>query len=131
MPTRRPNVLLWLYYQYSGKLPTAYREWVLHDGTCKTWMLRVLVRGLLRIAPIAVVMFGGLVVYGGAWPLAMGSVLLGVLVAVRISLTGAAESVDARLSRHGYPSAYGSSLRSKMDETAAERYRAVWRQTGD
>lgn len=131
MAIRRPNPALWLYYQYSGKLPAEYREWVLRDGTCKTWMLRVFIRGLVQITPLAIVMLVGLVLYGGSWPLALGSVLLGILVVVRISLTSSVESVDARLATHGYPPGHGSAVRSRMDEAAAERYRAVWRQNGD
>ncbi len=131
MGIKRPNPALWLYYQYSGKLPDAYREWVLRDATCKTWMLRVFFRGLIQIAPLAAVLFIGLGLYGGSWPLALGSVLLGVLVVVRISLTSSVESTDARLCRHGYPPGYGSTVRNQLDEAAAERYKAVWRRPPD
>jgi hypothetical protein len=127
MATRRPNPALWLHYQFVGKLPDEYREWVLHDATCSTWMLRVFVRGLVQVTPIAAIMLVGLGVYGGSWPSAMGAVLLGVLVVGRIVLTSAVDSVDARLMRHGFPPGHGSAIRIRMDEAAAERYRAVWR----
>lgn len=128
MSRRRPNPAQWLYYQYGGTLPTAYREWVLHDTTCRTWVLRVAVRGLVQIAPLAVVLLVGLGLLGGSWPLAMGSVLLGVLVMLRISLTNSVDSVNARLTRYGYPHGHASAVRNRMDEDAAERYRATWRQ---
>lgn len=131
MAIKRPDPARWLYYQYAGRLSAEYREWVLHDATCRTWVLRVVVRGLLRIAPIAVVLFLGLVLYGGSWPLALGALLLGVLVVLRVTLTGAVESVDARLARHGYPPGHGSAVRNRMGEEAAERYRAAWRRSGD
>ncbi|MBA8822849.1 hypothetical protein FHX42_000178 [Saccharopolyspora lacisalsi] len=131
MSIKRPHPASWLYYQYAGRLPAAYGEWVLHDGTCRTWMLRVVVRGVLRIAPIAAVLFAVLVYFGGAWPVALGALLLGLLVVLRVTLTGAVESVDARLARHGYPPGHGSAVRNRMDEEAAERYRAVWRNSGD
>ena len=127
MSGARPNPLQWLYFQYSGSLPPAYAQWVLHDGTCSTWMLRVIVRGLVQIVPLAVLTGAALVLLGGSWPLVLGSVLLGVLVVARIALTGGAESVDARLVRHGFPPGHGSTVRQQLGEAAAERYRAVWR----
>lgn len=127
MSRRRPNLLRWLYYQYGGVLPAEYREWVLHDVTCKTWVLRVVIRGLLQVAPLAVALFVGLGFFGGSWPIALGALLLGVLVMVRISLTNSVDSVNARLTRYGYPPGHASAVRNQMDAAAAERYRAVWR----
>lgn len=129
--SKRPNPALWLFYQFGGRLPDAYRDWVLHDATCKTWVLRVCVRGLIQIGPFAIALVIGLYLTSGSWPLALGSVLLGVLAVTRITLTSSVDSTDARLARHGYPSGYGSTFRRRQDEAAAERYRAVWRQTGD
>ncbi|MCI2418208.1 DUF5313 domain-containing protein [Saccharopolyspora sp. K220] len=128
MPVKRPNPVLWLYYQYGGTLPARYREWVLRDATCKTWVLRVLVRCLIQVAPLGAVLFVGLGVLGGSWPIAAGALLLGVLVVVRIVLTSSVDSVDARLVRYGYPPGHGSAVRRQRDAEAAERYRAVWRQ---
>jgi len=129
MAITRPNPAWWLYYQYGGTLPERYREWVLHDATCSTWVLRVCLRGLLHIAPLAALLLAGLVWAGGSWPLAAGSVLLGLLVVLRIVLTGSVETVDARLNRHGFPPGHGSAVRSRMDAEAAERYRKAWRHT--
>lgn len=129
MATKRPNPLLWLYYQYGGKLSETYREWVLRDATCKTWLLRVVVRGLVQIAPIAAALLILFALSGGPWPPALGAGLLGLLVVIRISLTSSVESVDGRLARHGYPPGYGSAVRNQKDEAAAARYRAVWRRT--
>ncbi|MEU6131952.1 DUF5313 family protein [Saccharopolyspora sp. NPDC047091] len=127
MAIERPGPLRWLYYQYGGTLPAAYREWVLRDATCSTWVLRVCVRGLLHVLPLIALVFAVLWWAGGSWPIALGSVLLGVLVVLRIVLTSSVESVDARLARHGFPPGHGSAVRSRMDAEAAARYRATWR----
>ncbi|WP_017974570.1 DUF5313 family protein [Actinopolyspora halophila] len=115
MAIDRPGPVRWLYYQYSGRLPEQYRSWVLHDATCRSWMLRVLVRGLVRILPIAALLFFLLGYFGGSWSLAAGSLLLGVLVVVRIALTGSTESVDARTVRHGYSPGYAATVRASRN----------------
>src|SRR5690606_9376408 len=112
-------------------LPVRYRDWVLHDATCRTWLVRKLLRTLIVLVPV----FGALVVVlgmrSGLWPLAAGSVLLGMLVALRITLANAAESVDARLVRYGFPPGHATATRRAADaERAAEeaeRYRQRWR----
>ncbi|HEX3791862.1 MAG TPA: DUF5313 family protein [Pseudonocardiaceae bacterium] len=132
---RAPNPLWWLYYQYGGRLPARYRDWVLRDGTCRTWLLRVLVRGLVLIAPMQAALFIILRLFGISWYLALGALVLGVLVSVRYSLSYAVESVDTRLSRHGYPDGCGSEVRRRAYDEAhagdAERYRVAWRSGGE
>lgn len=122
MARKRPNPVLWLYYQYGGTLPAKYREWVLHDTTCRTWLLRVVLRGLIQLAPamavLIIVLRGWL---GGPWPLVLGSILLGVLVYLRFTLTLATDSVDSRLTRYGYPAGHGTTVR---------RHAAQARETG-
>lgn len=132
MAIKRPNPVLWVWYQYRGKLPDTYRDWVLHDATCKTWWLRVLVRGLVQIAPVCAVLFAALMIFGnGSWGLAVGSVVLGVLVSVRYTMTNCNESVDLRLRNHGFPPEYGSFARKQRDKAEREaeqaRYDARWR----
>ncbi|MCA1190529.1 MULTISPECIES: DUF5313 family protein [Saccharopolyspora] len=127
MAIERPGPVRWLYYQYGGTLPPTYRDWVLRDATCSTWVLRVCLRGLLHVLPLIALLFGVLWWAGGSWPIALGSVLLGVLVVLRIVLTSSVESVDARLARHGFPPGHASAVRSQLDADAAARYRATWR----
>jgi hypothetical protein len=114
MPRKRPNPALWLYYEYGGILPAKYREWVLHDTTCRTWLLRVVLRALVHLAPVmavlALVLRGWL---GGPWALVLGSILLGVLVYLRFTLTVAADSIDSRLTRYGYPPRHGTTVRQQ------------------
>ena len=128
---KRPNPALWLYYQYSGRLPARYREWVLHDGTCRTWLLRVFVRGLVMVAPVVAVLFVVLLLVGHSWPLALGSIVLGLLVNLRYSLSYSEESVDTRLARQGYPLRYGAVVRRAAYDAAhadeARRYREAYR----
>jgi len=135
MVVTRPNPVLWLYYQYGGRLSTKYQGWVLHDGTCRTWLLRVFVRGLVMVAPVAAALFVGFLWLGHSLPLAAGSIVLGLLVSFRCSLPYAVESVDRRLSRHGCPPRYGSLVRQRAYDAAhadeAERYRAAYRATGE
>jgi hypothetical protein len=128
---RRPNPLLWLYYQYGGRLPSSYRDWVLHDATSRTWLVRVLLRTVVWLAPIFAVLLVVLVAAGGSWPIALGSILLGVLVALRFTLANAMESVDARLVKYGFPPGHASATRRARDaekHAAEEReYRDKWR----
>jgi hypothetical protein len=131
MAARRPNPVRWLYYQFGGRLPERYRDWVLHDGTCRTWLLRVFVRGLVVVTPIAAGLFTILLLVGHSWPLATGSVVLGLLVNIRYTLSYSVESVDGRLARHGFPPGHASAVRRQAYEIAhadeAARYRAAYR----
>lgn len=122
--------MLWLYFQFGGRLPHRYRDWVRHDATCRSWLVRKLVRTLIVLAPVFAVLVIVLGTVSGLWPLAAGSVLLGVLVALRIALANAAESVDGRLVRYGFPPGHASATRraatAAADSEAARRYRERW-----
>ena len=52
----RPGPLRWFWYAVGGRLPDAYRPWVLHDLTCRTWPLRHLARLVAQLAPVAIVL---------------------------------------------------------------------------
>ena len=123
--------MLWLYYTYGGRLSERYRDWVLYDGTCQTWLVRALARGLVQIAPIDIALFVGLLAFHVSWYLAAGAVVLGVLVSIRYALSYAIENVDTRLNRHGYPAGHGTAVRHQkyLERHAAEqeRYRAAYR----
>jgi uncharacterized protein DUF5313 len=133
MATPRPNPVLWVYYQFGGTLPDRYGPWVLHDGTCRTWLVRVFLRGLVMVSPVAAGLFTVFLLLGHSLPLALGSIVLGLLVSLRYSGSYAVESVDRRLAGHGYPREYGSTVRREAYDAAhvaeAERYRAVYRPT--
>src|SRR5689334_17412566 len=53
---KRPGPWLWLRYAYGGALPEQYREWVLHDVTAPTWVVRHVLRGAVQFLPFAVVL---------------------------------------------------------------------------
>ena len=132
MAVRRPNPLWWVYYTYGGRLPEQYREWVLRDGTCRTWLLRVFLRGFVQVLPVAIgLLIAFLVLGSGSWPLAVGAVVLGLVGMLRYVLSYSVESVNSRLSRYGYPPGYGTEVRKARyraehaDEQA--RYEAIWR----
>lgn len=125
---KRPNPVRWLYYQYGGRIPDHYRDWVLHDATCRTWLVRVLLRTFVWLAPAFAVLLAVLVTVGGSWPIALGSILLGVLVSLRFAVANAAESVDARLVKYGFPPGHGSAVRARQDAAEEREYRERWRQ---
>jgi hypothetical protein len=136
VPIRRPNPLWWVYYAYGGRLPDRYREWVLHDGTCRTWLLRVFLRGFVQVLPVAIGLLVAFLVLGsGSWPLAVGAVVLGLVGMLRYVLSYSVESVNGRLSRYGYPPGHGTEVRkarykaAHADEQA--RYEAIWRPKDD
>jgi hypothetical protein len=55
----RPGPLRWLWYAFGGGLPERYQDWVLHDTTSATWIVRHIVRSLLLlvIPVVAVLLF--------------------------------------------------------------------------
>jgi hypothetical protein len=129
-PVKRPNPVRWLCFQYGVRLPARYRDWVLHDATCRTWLPRVLVRTLIQLTPAFVVLLVVLPLIGGAWPIALGAILLGVLVSLRLTLANAAESVDGRLVRYEFPPGHGTEARKQANAAAnadeEARYRDKW-----
>ncbi len=126
----RPDPFRWLLFQYGVRLPPRYRDWILHDATCPTWLPRVLLRTLVQLAPAFAVVLVVLLQFDGGWGIALGAVLLGVLVSLRLTLANAAESVDGRLVRYGFPPGHGTALRrqaavaGQADED--QRYRDRW-----
>jgi hypothetical protein len=54
-PIVRPGPLAWLWYVIGGRLDARHRGWVLHDVTCRTWLLRHFVRLVLIIAPLVAI----------------------------------------------------------------------------
>ena len=53
-PIRRPSFGRFLWYCYGGSLPPENHTWVLHDVTCRTWVLRHFARWTMVIAPLFV-----------------------------------------------------------------------------
>jgi hypothetical protein len=51
-PILRPRGLKLLWYSLGGSLPERHSTWVLHDVTCRTWLLRHFARTLLIVVPL-------------------------------------------------------------------------------
>jgi hypothetical protein len=98
MATNRPNPAQWVWYAFGGKLPDRCAEWVLHDVTCPTWVLRHLARALTQLAP-----FCALVLLPGPLWIRLTSILLGLLVGLFYSICYMGETAEHRAIKHGFP----------------------------
>ncbi|MCW2542124.1 MAG: hypothetical protein JWN95_3849 [Frankiales bacterium] len=106
----RPGPLRWLRYAFGGRLPERYREWILHDTTCSTWVLRHVSRTVLQLVPvIAAVLF---LVPGPFWIRGM-SAFGGVIMALIFSLGYMVETTEHRLVKADYPVGTGERVRDQ------------------
>jgi hypothetical protein len=100
----RPNPALWLWYAYGGRLPDRYREWVRHDATAPTWVLRHLMRVAAEALPVLVVAFVllRLFTHVPTWGI-LGALLMGLLLVAFFTIGTARNLVAVRLAKHGFP----------------------------
>lgn len=126
---RRPGPLRWIWYAFGGRLPARYREWVLHDVTCRTWVLRHTARSLVQISPGLLF----LLLPGPLWIRAM-AVLGGVILALWYSLSYMEHTCEYRLHKHGYHIGTGRATREAAHAEAraqrASRYDEIYRNNG-
>lgn len=128
MAVKRPNPLLWLWYAVGGKLPDRYKEWVLHDATVPTWLVRHVIRRLVFMLPILTALYVLLaVILDFAPTIVLLGLALGVYAGVYYSLIFSTHSVDSRVTRHGFPDEYASQVRHALKAAEKERYNATWR----
>ncbi|GGS31012.1 DUF5313 family protein [Actinokineospora fastidiosa] len=124
----RPNPVQWLWYAVGGRLPDRLREWVLHDVTARTWVLRHAARASVLLAPIAVVCL----LVPGPLPIRLGMVGLAVIIGYYFSFSYLHESAEMRAARHGYPYGTARDIRSarhaEADAEAQAHYDAAYRQ---
>lgn len=125
MRTQRPGPHWWIWYAFGGKLPDRYREWVLHDVTCRTWWLRHVIRSLAQLSPVAILL---LVILGPMW-ITYLALLAGTILALIYSLAYIEETGEHRLAKHGYPVGTAKQLRNRRSTRAAdeEHYNATYR----
>ncbi|MCU1628298.1 MAG: hypothetical protein QOC68_4509 [Solirubrobacteraceae bacterium] len=116
---RRPGPLRWLWYAAGGALPSAYREWVRYDVTCRTWPLRHLLRLLAQLVPVAVVLL--VLIPGPMWVRVM-AVASGSLVGLAYSFVFLYEATEHRACKAGYP--HGTAARVRAESRAARRSRS-------
>jgi len=127
MAHARPNPWQWMWYAYGGGLPQRLREWVLHDLTCRTWVLRHLARTLAQWAPTLLLML-----LPGPSPLRLS---LPVLV-IPASLYASPPYIDVtshhRLPTHGVPSGIATQLPQATVRSGAIRRPVcpIWPQCG-
>ncbi|MHA6794154.1 DUF5313 family protein [Pseudonocardia bannensis] len=127
-PPRRPGPVRWLWYAAGGRLPRRYREWVLHDLTCRTWPLRHLARLLAQLAPVAVVL---LVLIPGPLGVRVMSVVAGSLIGLMYSFVFLHEATAGRAAKAGYPSGTTQRVRNERHASralarAAEDFERRW-----
>lgn len=108
-PSYRPQGFRFLWYALGGSLPERNRTWVLHDTTCRTWLLRHFARTMLIIVPV-------LVLYLAFLPTSLPIRLLTGLTfsggLFLFSLVNILVDSDRRAVRAGYPSGLVADLRS-------------------
>ena len=107
---RRPGPLLWLRYAYGGALPERYREWVLHDVTAPTWVLRHVVRSIVQFLPFAIVLL--LVIPVDKGILAIG-IAMGALIGLLFSTAFVDNVAESRAMKAGYPEGYAAEVRKR------------------
>jgi hypothetical protein len=97
---RRPGVLRWLWYALTGRLPSTYRAWVLHDLSCRTWPLRHLAKLMVPLVPVDAALLAMLP--GPMW-LRANAVVLGSVIGLLFSFVFLEESTEHRAQRFGLP----------------------------
>jgi hypothetical protein len=113
--SKRPGVFRWLGYAFGAGLPAEYDEWVLHDTTAPTWVLRHLARTLVQLALViaAVLIF----VPGPFWIRAV-MVAGGTFMALLFAAAYMTETVEHRLVKAGYPAGTGEATRERRSTEA-------------
>ncbi|WP_028924066.1 DUF5313 family protein [Pseudonocardia acaciae] len=128
MTPRRPGPLRWLWYALGGRLPERYRDWVLHDASCDTWVLRHFIRAMVQVSVVAVPIL--LFVPGPLW-IRGSATLLGILVGLQYAFWFLDGSVERRVRRAGFPpgaaQAARDALHAEEKAAAAARYAARYR----
>lgn len=114
MERKRPGPLRWLRYVYGGRLPDRYREWVLHDATAKTWLLRFTFRICVEALPWLIAAFLVLTLLTPIpVPAILAALLMSLLMSMFLTVTSADELAEVRLTKHGFPPGTGKVVRKR------------------
>lgn len=97
MRADRPGVLRWVYYAYGGGLGPRYAQWVLHDLTSRTWLLRHALRAVVQCLPSLL-----LLLLPGRLAVLIYMPALVLLGGLFVSLSIAQSARRQRLYRHGF-----------------------------
>lgn len=106
----RPGPLRWIWYALGGGLPEVHDTWVLHDTTCRTWVLRYVARVVVQISwLIAAVLVFLPAPFGIRLLTVVGTGLPSILFAMFFAVPGN----EHRLVKAGYPAGLGARLRAQ------------------
>jgi Family of unknown function (DUF5313) len=109
---RRPGPVRWIWYAFGGALGPRYRQWVLHDLTCRTRWERQVARAVVQVVPLAVVL---LLTLGHSW-IAWTGVACGLVLALIYSIAYFDPAADHRLVKHGYPPGTAHRILKERDQ---------------
>jgi Family of unknown function (DUF5313) len=108
---RRPDPGRWIWYTFGGALGPRYRQWVLHDVTCRARWVRQVARAVVQVAPLGALM---ILVLGFGW-ITCSALIGGLVMALIYSAAYIDQSAAHRLSRHGYPRGTAQRIISERD----------------
>jgi Family of unknown function (DUF5313) len=125
---RRPGPVRWVLYAFGGRLPPEYREWVLHDVTARTWVLRHLLRTTVQLLPFAVLLY---LLVPGSTGIRATAVVGGLLLGFFYSSAYMYETTENRAIKAGYPRGTAREIRDRRGagarEEEARRYNERYR----
>jgi hypothetical protein len=121
----RPGPLQWLRYAWVGSIAPRHRTWVLHDATCRTWVLRHVARYLVIVGPFVV---AAIVALPAPLSLRVTACLTAGMSMMVFYLAYTSESVERRVEKAGYPSGLAAQVRQQRaveaQRATVARYRA-------
>jgi hypothetical protein len=113
-----PGPWLWLRYALGAGLPAEYDEWVLHDTTCGSWLVRHFVRVLtVLVVPLVLI---GMFIPAGTQIRVLTAVTVGLCQLLLFAIIGA-DMTERRLVRAGYPWGTGERTRAGRSIEAQRR----------
>lgn len=121
----RPGPLRWIAYAFGRPLPPRYRDWVFHDVTAPTWLLRHASRILTQLAVPGILALLFL-------PTSIGTKLLVLGAAVPPVLMGgmlfSVERGEGMLVKAGFPPGTGERTRQERALRKQREGAAAWRE---
>lgn len=123
----RPGPVQWLRYSVGGRLPAELAPWVLKDATSRAWRWRLAARNLVYLIPLASVWL----LLPGPLGLRLSLSLMAVVVGVFYSQAYGDESVELRVSKHGFEYGQARAIRREQEQAVNaaswEAYKAIYR----
>lgn len=110
-PVRRPRGLTLVWYWLGGSVSEQHHTWVLHDVTCRTWLLRHFARTLFIVVP-PLTAFMALTPASLGFRMLTGLTFAGGLIV--FSLVNILIDTDRRAVRAGYPAGLPAQIRSSQ-----------------